>query len=166
LVVLPAGAADFRALNFGDSCVDVDKREAALGSVAGPHNHQEGTTGTYDIYEFQVREFERDLHITYFCRNGALLTGNYYFPLEPLETAARSFRDTYQYFESGYGVASADTTPWGSGGLKHWPVASNPAKYTTYWESANLMATMSIQPNHPEEPSGWRVFIVVRKKQE
>ena len=34
LVLLqPANAEDFRTLNFGESCIDVDRKELALGSV-------------------------------------------------------------------------------------------------------------------------------------
>ncbi len=84
----PLRAADFRTLDFGAACDSVVTREQARGSVPIPGEKISGA----DVYGFRGREYDRDLVLTYFCPKGVLFSGNYYFPVEGLETAIVSYR--------------------------------------------------------------------------
>jgi hypothetical protein len=94
LLSAPVGAADFRGLNFGDSCASVPSREEARGSIAIPWKSPSGA----DISRiFKGREYERDLTIVYFCSDGGLLGGNYFFQSEPLDAQTAHLRTTMAF---------------------------------------------------------------------
>lgn len=164
LLSAPVAAADFRTLNFGDSCADVEGKERALGAVAVPWKQISGA----DIYAFKIREYDRDLVMTYFCPKGKFFTGNYSYPIEQLDDAVKSYRGAYDWLISTYGAPFLDASPWqvGADSKESGRIASDPKKYMTDWRTARLSITMMIAPNLPAEPPGWRVFIVVgeRKK--
>jgi hypothetical protein len=161
LLSTPVAAADFRTLDFGDTCAPVKVREEAQGSVAIPWNQICGA----DIYAFRVRDYNRDLMITYFCPKGALFSGNWYFPVEPLDVAVSSYRDAYDLLVSQYGAPFLDSSPWQVGADTNDPlaIASDPRMYMTSWKTAHLHTVMSLMPNLKSEHPGWRVFIVVSR---
>jgi hypothetical protein len=161
LLSAPVGAADFRVLDFGDACASIQAREEPLGSVAIPWQKISGA----DIYAFKGREFNRELLITYFCPKGTLFSGNYYFPVEPLDVAVTSYRAAYDLLVSMYGAPFFDTSPWQVGANDKDPraIASDPQKYTTAWKTPRLHVALSLMPNFPSEGPGRRVFIVVTR---
>ncbi len=157
----PLRAADFRTLDFGAACDSVVTREQARGSVPIPREKISGA----DVYGFRGREYDRDLVLTYFCPKGVLFSGNYYFPVEVLETAIVSYRNTYDLLVSIYGAPFIDNTPWQVGGdtKDEHVVSSDPRKYMTGWRIPRLPATVSIMPSHKSENQGWRVFVVISR---
>ena len=146
-----ASAADFRTLDIGDSCESVPAREQVLASTTVPWNAPEGI-----IYAFHGSAFDRDLLFTYFCPKGHLFTGNYYFPVEDAEKVQETYRDVRQRLTSIYG--SPDSSDLNSDSRQR-----DAGIQMTTWKTAKLFVTMSIQPNHPNEEQGHRIFVVVAK---
>jgi hypothetical protein len=159
LAAAPAGAADFRTLDFGATCESVQAHEQARGSVAIPWGKISGA----DVYAFRGRDYDRDLILMYFCPKGALFSGNYYFPVEQIETAVTSYRNTYDLLVSVYGAPFIDNTPWQVGGSTkdERVINSDSRKYMTSWSTPRLHATISIMPSQESEGPGWRVFVVI-----
>jgi hypothetical protein len=156
MLAMSATAADFRALDIGQSCASAREWEVAHGSTPVP-----GRTGPgADIYAFEGREFDRDLFLSYFCMHGDLFTGNYSFPIESLDQAAASYRDVHDRLLSIYGDTSVDNSPW-NGIADRRSIATDSSKYMTYWKTSRVTATLSIMPNQPNENPGWRVFLVI-----
>jgi hypothetical protein len=154
MFAISATAADFRALDIGQSCVSAQDWEVSKGSAPIPERMGP------DIYAFNGREFDRDIFLSYFCVNGALFTGNYSFPIESLERAAATYRDIHARLLSTYGDAFVDNSPWNSDGDRRF-IASVASRYMTNWRTSRVSATLTIMPNQPSEQSGWRVFLVI-----
>ena len=153
---LSATAADFRALDIGQSCTTAREWEVARGSTPMP-----GRTGAgADIYAFTGREFDRDLFFSYFCMHGELFTGNYSFPIESLEQAAESYRDVHAILLSTYGDAFVDNSPWSGDGDRRF-MATELSRFNTNWRTSRVSATLTIMPSQTGEKSGWRVFLVI-----
>ena len=112
------------------------------------------------MHVFKGREYNRDLTILYDCSPGSLLAGNYFFPSEPADAAARSYRSVYDILISVYGAPALDTTPWQVGGSipDKRIVASDPRKYMTVWWKGHLSLHLGFSPNLPSESPGLRVW--------
>jgi hypothetical protein len=151
-----ASAADFRALDIGQSCASAREWEVARGSTPMPGRAGAGA----DVYAFTGREFDRNLYFSYFCMHGDLFTGNYSFPIESLEQAVDSYRDVHGLLLSRYGDPFVDNSPWNRDSDKR-SIATDSSKYMTNWRTPRVSATLSIMPNQPTEKSGWRVFLVI-----
>ena len=77
LMTTSAPAADFRSLNFGESCSDVVAREYRLGNSPRPAEDQQDTG-----YQFNGVFLDRAVTIVYFCdETGRLDRGMYAFEL-------------------------------------------------------------------------------------
>jgi hypothetical protein len=153
----PVCAADFRTLNFGDTCAGAEEKEKTLGPVSVPWKQMPDA----DIHAFQVREYDRDLVITYLCPEGNLLTGNYSLPIEQFDDAAKTYRHTYGRLVSTYGSVVLDS----SRSLVGMDIESllggpNRTKYSAAWQTSRASIMISIMPNQPSEVHGWRVFVV------
>ena len=156
MFAISASAADFRALDIGQSCASAAKWEAAQGSTSMPGKAGPGA----DIYTFEGREFDRDVYLSYFCTHGTLFTGNYSFPIESLDQAVDSYREIRERLLSVYGDASSDASPWsGEGDVRSTGIDS--PKYMTVWRTRRASTTLSLMRNQPSEKPGWRVFLVV-----
>ena len=158
LFTFSASAADFRALDIGQACAAAPEWELTHGSTLIPWNAGPGA----EVYAFDVRQFDRRVLATYFCLKGELFTGNYSFPIEPLEEAVESYRDTYGKLMAIYGLPFVDSSPWNPNGEPR-AVSPDPRKYMTNWRTERISVTISIMPNRPTESAGWRVFIVIGK---
>ena len=158
LLSAPVGATDFRALDLGDPCGPVQTREKALGSVAIPWPRWAGA----DIYAFAGRDFDRDLKLTYFCTNGRLYSGGYYFPVEKLEDALNTYRAVYESLLSMYGEPYVQDMPWQVGpGSNPRGMPPESRGYETVWKTPRLDARMGIASNFPSESPGRRVFVEI-----
>jgi hypothetical protein len=161
LLSAPAAAADFRTLDLGDACGPVQVREKALGSVAIPWPHWAGA----DIYAFTGRDFDRALTFTYFCTNGRLYSGAYYFPVETLDDAFKTYRAVYESLRFTYGDPSVEDAPWQTGPNSN-PLAM-PAEnraYTTAWKTPRLDVNMGLASNYPSERPGRRVVVGITQR--
>lgn len=160
LISAPTGAADFRGLDFGAPCNAAPAHEQARGSVAIPWKTIPGA----DVYAFTGREYNRDLVIMYFCPQGTLFSGNYFFPIEQPEKTVSSYRDVYDLLVAVYGAPFVDTTPWQVGGSTKDPrvISSDPQKYLTSWITPLLNVNMAIRLSN--ESPGWRVFVVINRR--
>ena len=156
MFAISATAADFRALDIGQSCGSAREWEVAQGSTPMPGSAVPGA----DIYAFEGREFDRDVYLSYFCMHGTLFTGNYSFPIESLDQAVDSYRDIRERLLSVYGETSSDASPWsGAGDMRSTGIDS--PKYMTFWRTAGASTTLSLMRNKPSEKPGWRVFLVI-----
>ena len=161
LLSAPVGAADFRALDFGESCIFAKAYELRLGSFALLWTPNIGP----DVHAFKGREFDRELLIMYGCHDGKLIAGDYFFPLEELNTVVDTYRDTRQLMILTNGEPYLDNTPWLTGshpGVAHW-IESNPSKYWVIWRTPRILTSMRILPHFTSEESGWRVTINVSR---
>lgn len=162
LLSTSVGATDFRTLNFGDLCAGVEAKEKALGSVAVPSKQMAGA----DIYAFQVREYDRDVFMTYFCPKGKLFTGNYSFPIERFDDAVKSYRHTYDWLVSIYGTPGLDsTTRRVETDAKHSGAgAPDPTNYGAAWQTPRASISLLIVANQPGEVNGWRILVVIGRR--
>src|SRR6188508_989932 len=157
LMAARACGADFRVLDFEETCANARQREEALGSKPIGWN----PPGP-EYVAFQAQEFERDVSILYFCPKGALLTGNYFFPTESFEEALKSLRSLYDNLSSTYGEPFVDNTPWQRVADPRF-VSSDPHKYMVTWKSTRVRTSISVMPGHDEASSTWHVFVIVAK---
>jgi hypothetical protein len=153
---ISADAADFRALEMGQSCATAPQWEIAHGSTQVPGNASAGA----ETLGFNVEAFNRAIFASYFCVKGKLFTGNYSFPIETWTRVVESYRMAYQTLQSTYGTPNLEDPPR-SADANEPPNAVNTRRYLTTWRTARLSVVMSIMPNQPTEPSGWRVFVVI-----
>jgi hypothetical protein len=149
--------ADFRVLDFEETCAHAGQREGALGS------RQIGWNPSGPEYlAFQAQEFERQVSVLYFCPKGVLFTGNYFFPTEGFDDALESFRSLYDSLNSTYGEPFLDNTPWQRNSDRRF-VSPDPHRYMVTWKSSRVQTTMSVMRGHDKSDSTWHVFVVVRK---
>ena len=160
LISWPVCAADFRGVDLGSSCAPVHDLEKEQGSVPIKWREIEGG----ELHAFNGREFDRDVTILYFCIDGHLFTGNYYFPLEDLDRAVKSFGEAHDSFEAMYGQPFLDTSPWAfrtDPDLDPRAVSSDPTRYMTTWKTSRVRVTVSLMPRDDKPDPKWQVFIVV-----
>jgi hypothetical protein len=153
-------AADFRAIDLGSPCASVRELEKERGSVPIPWKEMEGG----ELYAFSGREFDRDVTILYFCIDGHLFTGNYYFPFEDLDQAVKSYGEAHDSFEGTFGRPFLDSSPWvfrTDPDLDPRAVSSDPARYMTTWKTSRARVTLSLMSRDTKPDRKWQVFIVV-----
>ena len=102
-----AFAADFRTLNFGESCAEVVSKESSLGSRQ-IKSRVEGMS----LFTFEGLEFDRPVVFSYFCPSGKFLAGDYYFSSEPLSDAVASYERVHKLLSNLYCPPVMDNTPW------------------------------------------------------
>jgi hypothetical protein len=158
LFSLSAGAADFRALDIGDSCGPIAAWEAAHSSTPTSWKAAPGL----DVHAFEVDQFDRRILANYLCTKGVFLAGNYYFAVEPLAQAVETYREVYTRFSVEYGAPFSDSSPWNT---RRGPdvVSPDPRRYMTSWRTTRAQTIMNLMPNWPTESSGWRIFVTTVK---
>jgi hypothetical protein len=149
--------ADFRVLDFEETCAHADQREEALGSTRIGWN----PSGP-EYVAFQAQEFERQVSVLYFCPKGVLFTGNYFFPTESTEEALKSLQFLYDSLNSTYGEPFLDNTPWQKYSDLRF-VSPDPQRYMVTWKSSRVQTTMSLVPGDDKSDSTWHVLVIVRK---
>lgn len=153
-----AAAADFRTLNFRDLCAGVEEKEQTLGPISLPQKE------TLGVHAFQVRAYNRDVFMNYFCPKASLFTNHYAFPIEQFDDAVRTYRHTNGRLVSIYGSPVLDPPP-SLVGTNTESLVGGPdrTKYSGAWRTSHAFVTISIMPNQPSEVSGWRVFGVMEQ---
>ena len=105
----PAFGNDFRGTEFGSPCAAIEAREKALGSEQVPISASNGSA-----YRFTGRAFDRDVSITYLCKDGVLVIGDYHFPQGKYDDAVVDYLAAYNFLLSVYGApVSAYAQQWG-----------------------------------------------------
>jgi hypothetical protein len=156
IFAMSATAADFRALDFGQSCLAIPEWEASHGSS----RTRWPAPRSGESYAFSVEQFDHVLVASYICANGSLLTGNYFFPVESWAQAIESYRTTYQALRSIYGDAIIETLPWSRKEDSVPPSITHPRGYMTSWKTPKVSVMMNIGPSEQWEAPGWRVVIL------
>jgi len=157
-LAVSATAADFRALNIGESCASAREWEIAKGSVPTTQL-PDGTSNSYWL-GFRGKAFGKDVYLSYLCRNGSLFTGNSSFSVSSLDEAIESYHQIHDEMLSTYGDSSMDASPW-NGNVGRTSTSLDSPKYVTTWISSHTLISLSLMRNQPSESVGWRVFIVV-----
>ena len=107
LLAGPAPAADFRVLDIGAPCAEVASQETSLGSREVPWGEIRGAT----VHAFEGNAFGSKLFFLYVCARDALLTGNYFFPVEELSVAAATYKALHKQMSATYGSPALDNSP-------------------------------------------------------
>jgi hypothetical protein len=150
----PAAAADFRALNFNESCADVAAKEAALGSKPYTEQLPSGFQ-----YAFLNREADRDVIVGYACREGHFFRGAYIFMVKDEADATALYRVlkqrvTKERGKPSYDFASAEyRNKMKSVGATLAPVDTQVA----FWNNGHSEAHASVAA--PSGTRGWRVSL-------
>lgn len=144
----PAGAADFRALDFGAACGAIRSFEETEGSVPIPWDALPG--GEY--IAFKGRAFERDASIVYLCIQGRLAAGHYLFPPEDHERVVKSFGEIHAALAAAYGDPLLDTAPR--------TVDADATKYVTAWRTSRVRVSLSLLPQRKGPSPDWQVFVM------
>src|ERR1700730_5601951 len=107
IFALPAGAADFRSIDIGQSCNTVDAWEMAHGSTRNITHSNSGL----EVYSYNVEQFGRRLIVRYLCNSGKFFSGHYDFPREPWPQAVKTYGDAYNSLRSTHGAPSTQDHP-------------------------------------------------------
>jgi hypothetical protein len=159
LFASPVSAADFRVLDFGDSCEPIRGLEKALGS------RETSWPGlSPDVPAFIGRAFDRDVSISYFCLRGKFAVGNYFFPTQSLEDAVQSFHEAYDSLVSKYGAPYTDNSPWHGANSRFTSVEPDPSKYTAYWRGERVNTIISLKPGREASGARWQVAVSVHQR--
>jgi hypothetical protein len=95
-----ADAHDFRALNFGDSCNNVEELESQLGS--SPQSKSAG------IFIFAATRYDEDVSIIYICEGGVFSNGAYLFTFSKFSEAREFFEKVKPTLVQEYGKPVLD----------------------------------------------------------
>jgi hypothetical protein len=156
LLVSSAGAADFRVVNFGDSCDSIRPLERALGS------REASWPGlSPDVPAFIGRAFDREVTISYFCLRGKFAVGNYFFASQSLDEAVESLHEAYDSLVSTYGAPYTDATPWHGANSRFVTVAPDPSKYSAFWRGDRVNTIVSLRADGDAPDAKWKVAIAI-----
>jgi len=86
-----SNAADFRALDFDESCDDVTALEVARGASVF-----EGKLPSGYQFAFRAREMNREALVAYACRDGQFYRGAYIFDVTDAVEATRLYAEVKQ----------------------------------------------------------------------
>ena len=144
----PAGAADFRALDFGAPCDSIRAFEASQGSAPLPAEAMPGG----ELIAFEGRAFEREASIVYLCIGNRLTAGRYYLPPEPFEQVVASFGEVRGALTAAHGEPFLDTSPR--------EADPDPIKYAAAWRTPRVRVSLSLVPRRGAAPGDWQVFVM------
>jgi hypothetical protein len=150
----PVMAADFRALDFNESCADVASREATLQSTPYTEQLPSGFQ-----YAFRNRQMNRDVIVAYACRDGRFFRGAYIFMVKDEADATSLYtalkrRVTGERGKPSYDFASAEyRNKMKSVGATLAPVDTQVA----FWNNGRSEAHASVAA--PSGTRGWRVSL-------
>jgi len=160
LTSFPAGAADFRAIDVGQSCDTVQAWELAHGSIPIPSHTSSGAS----VYAYTADEYGQHIVVTYLCKNGTLFTGNREFPVGSWSQAVENYRKLYESLRSEYGVPAREGHPWDDRSDQQ-EIAEHWIRHMTVWRVSEGNVMLTIQPNQPFKPELpiWRVCVAAGK---
>ena len=136
-----AVAADFRVMNFGESCDEIARREQDLGSIAVDEQHR-----SYQKYE--GRYLDRTVHVYYGCgNNGQFQRGTYVYEFDTLGKAKAFFKHARRLLMKTLGKPKVDSSSPEYAKLmsKRGIHINADDKYTLYWRTDGMKILMSAQ---------------------
>ena len=139
VVSTSAVGADFRVLDFGDSCAAIGAKEAALGSTRAEWPKLEAA----EVHAFKGPAFQTQVIIGYYCSNDSLLAGNYFFPKGDLEKALGNYEVAHKELASTYGAPFLDDSRWMAPMDSRW-LQEDPIRYSTTWKTPRVWVHLSI----------------------
>lgn len=148
VLAVPAGAADFRALDFGSPCDAVQSYEASQGSTPIPWDAMPGG----ELIAFKGRAFERDASIVYLCIQGRLVAGQYLFPSEDYERVVKSFGEIHAGLAAAHGDPFLDTTPR--------TLDADATKYVAAWRTPRVRISLSLVSQRKQPTVHWQLFVM------
>ena len=154
LLAGPAGAADFRVVDFGAPCGQVVALEEARGSGSF-----DGKLPSGYQFAFRTRELDRDALAVYSCEDGKLFRGGYIFDAKDEADAAALYakikkRVTRERGTPSYDFASAAHRK------KMSEVGATLSRVDTlvaFWNGPTSEAHASVA--EPSKDRGWRVSL-------
>ncbi len=154
----PADAADFRSVDIGASCNNVDAWEMAHGSTRNVTHADPGL----EVYSYNIGEFGRRVKVRYLCHSEKFFSGHYDFPIETWAQAVETYIDVYDSLRSIHGDPSTGGPPTGAIGNRA-RSSNNFRTYIAAWKNANSTTVLIIAPNQPTKPEldDWHVVIDV-----
>ena len=85
----PAKAANFRGTELGSPCASIPERERLLGSK------ELGDVSLTNQHRFTGRAFDRNVTITYLCKDGAFILGDLHFQRHQYNDVVADFHAAY-----------------------------------------------------------------------
>lgn len=154
LLAGPAGAADFRVLDFGAPCAQIVTLEEARGSGSF-----DGKLPSGYQFAFRIRELDRDALAVYSCDGGKVFRGGYIFDAKDEADAAALYatikkRVTRERGTPSYDFASAVHRK------KMSDVGATLSRVDTlvaFWSGPTSEAHASVA--EPSKDRGWRVSL-------
>lgn len=149
-----AGAADFRALDFGAPCERIAALETALGSSSF-----DGKLPSGYQFAFRTREFDRDALAVYSCDNGKLFRGGYIFEAKNEADAAALYATIKRRINRERGTPSYDFAS-AAHRKKMTDAGATLTRVDTlvaFWDGPTAEAHASVA--EPSKDRGWRVSL-------
>jgi hypothetical protein len=150
----PAGAADFRVMDFGAPCDRIVALEEARGSGSF-----DGKLPSGYQFAFRTRELDRDALVVYSCEDGKLFRGGYIFDAKDEADAAALYatikkRVTRERGTPSYDFASAaHRKKMSDAGA----TLSRVDTMVAFWDGPTSEAHASVA--EPSKDRGWRVSL-------
>ena len=155
-ITLCANAADFRDLNFGESCASADTTELTRGS-----RHAPWTMESTDLHTYSGRELDRPAWILYLCQGGIFRVGTLFFESQSPRLSVDTYHEIYLSYISQYGVPLLDNTPWRTRQPTAPPMEVDPAKFSVSWRSKRTLQGMTFRHQSEIPDKDWVVAVTI-----
>jgi hypothetical protein len=148
LVSAASVAAEFRGVELGSSCADINQVEDELGSSPIPVRSRGGGE-----YRFSGQAYGHPIEIVYLCENDTLAIGSYLFRSAQFDSAAEYFRAAYGDLSAKLGATRFEYPGYPDAADSQFPHPGmqSPTSYTASWEGPDFSAHLSLTrgPNAP-----------------
>jgi len=149
-------AADFRDLNFGESCASVDTTELSRGSKHAPWSKE-----SPDLHTYSGRELDLPTWIMYLCQGGIFRIGTFFFESQSPRLSVDTYHEIYLSYISQYGVPILDNTPWRVKQSPVPPAELDPAKYSVSWRSDGTHRGMTFRHQSEIPDKNWVIAVTI-----
>jgi hypothetical protein len=152
----PTIAADFRGSELGGSCTLISEHEIALGST------ELGDPKLVNQRRFSGRAFNRDVFVTYLCKDGLLALVDLRVAPHVYDDAASDFDDLYTGLTTMYGAPylenSLDQKVLAEAQLPR--AGGKPSGYQAMWKGAGFHVSLALHAVADRAGSNWLAFAV------
>jgi hypothetical protein len=153
----PAIAADFRGSEIGGSCTSISEHEIALGST------ELGDPNLVNQHRFSGRAFNRDVFVTYLCKDGLLALVDLRVAPHVYDDAASDFNDIYTGLTTMYGAPylenALDQKVLAEAQLPR--AGGKPSGYQAMWKGKGFHVSLALHAVADHDGSNWFAFAVV-----
>lgn len=155
-----AVAADFRALNYGEDCADLEARESLLGAVPARDRTDEGRP----FFIFQGEYRGRLVYISYTCPDGKFSAGSYLFERTTFELGKQIYTELKRHLSKEFGSPffDEDSEEYRKKLSEDVRKMSEAQRYSAMWSSGNSVISSALYG--PAGGDGWQVAISYRPK--